>query len=54
MAGHIRAGLNTDVPPDYRRLFDHVYAQPTAQLQEQSAVVADELERDTTDPEADQ
>ncbi len=54
MAGHIRAGLNTDVPPDYRHMFDHVYAQPTAQLQEQSAVVAEEMERDTTDPEADQ
>jgi 2-oxoisovalerate dehydrogenase E1 component alpha subunit len=46
VAGHLRDGLNRDVEPDPAMLFDHVYAQPTPQLAEQAALVADELERE--------
>ncbi|MFC7532046.1 thiamine pyrophosphate-dependent dehydrogenase E1 component subunit alpha [Actinoplanes sp. GCM10030250] len=46
MAEHMRSGLNTDVVADYRDLFKHVYAEPTPQLREQEALVADELARE--------
>ncbi|MEV6305453.1 pyruvate dehydrogenase (acetyl-transferring) E1 component subunit alpha [Actinoplanes sp. NPDC051861] len=46
MAEHMRAGLNTDVVADYRDLFAYVYAEPTPQLREQQALVADELTRE--------
>ena len=45
-AAHLRDGLNRDVEPDPAMLFDHVYAQPTPQLLEQAALVADERERE--------
>jgi pyruvate dehydrogenase E1 component alpha subunit len=46
LAAHTRDGLNLDVTPDYEDLFAHVYAEPTPQLREQAAVVADELSRE--------
>ena len=46
MAERVRAGLNRDVRPDPDDLFDHVYARRTPQLEEQAAVVADELARE--------
>ena len=46
MAEHVRDGLNRDVEPDPRDLFAHVYAQPTPQLREQAAQVAEELSRE--------
>jgi pyruvate dehydrogenase E1 component alpha subunit len=46
LAAHTRNGLNLDVTPDHEDLFAHVYAEPTPQLREQAAVVADELSRE--------
>jgi 2-oxoisovalerate dehydrogenase E1 component alpha subunit len=46
VAARVRAGLNRDVPPNPADLFDHVYARRTPQLEEQAAVVADELARE--------
>jgi 2-oxoisovalerate dehydrogenase E1 component alpha subunit len=46
VADHLREGLNRDVEPDPAHLFDHVYANPTPQLEEQAALVADELARE--------
>jgi pyruvate dehydrogenase E1 component alpha subunit len=46
LATHTRDGLNIDVPPNHEDLFAHVYAEPTPQLREQAAVVADELSRE--------
>ena len=46
LATHTRDGLNVDVTPDPADLFAHVYAEPTAQLLEQAAIVADELSRE--------
>ncbi len=46
LAAHTRDGLNLDVTPDHEDLFAHVFAEPTPQLREQSAVVADELSRE--------
>jgi pyruvate dehydrogenase E1 component alpha subunit len=46
MAEHLRAGLNRDEVADYRDLFAHVYAEPTPQLREQQALIADELARE--------
>ncbi|GAB3773982.1 pyruvate dehydrogenase E1 component alpha subunit [Nocardioides ginsengisegetis] len=46
LATHVRDGLNRDVEPDPFALFAHVYAEPTPQLVEQMAVVADELSRE--------
>jgi pyruvate dehydrogenase E1 component alpha subunit len=46
MAERIRDALNTDVPPDHRDLFAHVFSTPTPQLREQAALVADELSRE--------
>ncbi len=46
LATHTRDGLNLDVPPDHADLFAHVYAEPTPQLREQAAIVADELSRE--------
>ena len=46
MAEHLRAGLNRDEVADYRDLFTHVYAEPTPQLREQQALIADELSRE--------
>ncbi len=46
LAAHTRDGLNRDVTPNHEDLFAHVYAEPTPQLREQAAVVADELSRE--------
>jgi 2-oxoisovalerate dehydrogenase E1 component alpha subunit len=46
VAERVREGLNRDVPPRPDDLFDHVYAKRTPQLEEQAAVVADELARE--------
>jgi pyruvate dehydrogenase E1 component alpha subunit len=42
----MRDGLNRDLTPDFHDLFDHVYARRTPQLDEQAALVADELDRE--------
>jgi 2-oxoisovalerate dehydrogenase E1 component alpha subunit len=46
VAAHTRDGLNTDVAPRPDDLFDHVYASRTPQLEEQAALLADELARE--------
>jgi pyruvate dehydrogenase E1 component alpha subunit len=46
LAERIRDALNTDVAPDHRDLFAYVFSEPTPQLREQAALVADELSRD--------
>ncbi|MBO1756439.1 pyruvate dehydrogenase (acetyl-transferring) E1 component subunit alpha [Allobranchiibius sp. CTAmp26] len=46
MAQHVRDGLNRDIEPDARELFAHVYAEPTPQLREQAAQVAEEASRE--------
>ncbi|MBO9521478.1 MAG: pyruvate dehydrogenase (acetyl-transferring) E1 component subunit alpha [Nocardioidaceae bacterium] len=43
VAAQVRDGLNTDVTPRPDDLFDHVYARRTPQLDEQAALLADEL-----------
>lgn len=50
VAAKLRAGLGEDVPVDPQDLFRYVFANPTAQLQEQSALVADEVARDAAGP----
>jgi pyruvate dehydrogenase E1 component alpha subunit len=49
LAERIRDALNTDIAPDHRDLFAHVFSSPTPQLREQAALVADELSRDGAD-----
>lgn len=46
VATQLREGLGQDVPVDPQELFRHVFATPTAQLNEQAALLADELTRD--------
>ncbi|GAA2712209.1 pyruvate dehydrogenase (acetyl-transferring) E1 component subunit alpha [Actinoplanes palleronii] len=46
VATHLRDGLNRDIEPNPEDLFAYVYASPTPQLREQSAVIADELSRE--------
>jgi 2-oxoisovalerate dehydrogenase E1 component alpha subunit len=46
VAAQLREGLSEDVPVDPQELFRHVFATPTPQLKEQSAMLADELARD--------
>ncbi|WP_041840927.1 pyruvate dehydrogenase (acetyl-transferring) E1 component subunit alpha [Actinoplanes friuliensis] len=46
LAAHVRDGLHRDIEPDPAKLFDHIYAEPTPQLREQAALVADELDRE--------
>ncbi|WP_229073395.1 thiamine pyrophosphate-dependent dehydrogenase E1 component subunit alpha [Actinoplanes sp. DH11] len=46
LAAGMRAGLGDEPVADYRELFAYVYAEPTPQLREQMAVVADELSRE--------
>ena len=48
VAQHTRDGLNLDVRPNHEDLFQHIYAEPTPQLREQQALVADELTRELT------
>jgi len=46
VAAAMRAGLMADNVPAPSALFENVYASPTKQLQEQAAMVAEELERE--------
>ncbi|WP_127502581.1 thiamine pyrophosphate-dependent dehydrogenase E1 component subunit alpha [Actinoplanes solisilvae] len=46
VAEHVRDGLNRDVEPDPADLFAHVYAEPTPQLREQAAQLADDQMRE--------
>jgi 2-oxoisovalerate dehydrogenase E1 component alpha subunit len=46
VAAAMREGLSVDVPANPADLFAHVYATPTPQLEEQAALVADELARE--------
>lgn len=46
VAAQLREGLSEDVPVDPQELFRHVFARQTPQLKEESAMLADELERD--------
>src|SRR6478609_2978860 len=46
VATQLREGLGEDVPVDPQELFRHVFSEPTPQLKEQSAMLADELARD--------
>jgi pyruvate dehydrogenase E1 component alpha subunit len=46
VATQLRDGLSEEVPVDPQELFRHVFAKPTPQLKEQSAMLADELARD--------
>ncbi|MEV4641411.1 pyruvate dehydrogenase (acetyl-transferring) E1 component subunit alpha [Actinoplanes sp. NPDC049548] len=43
-AGRVRTALNADVPADPRTLFDHVFAERTAQLREQRDQLVAELD----------
>ncbi|MBG6084092.1 pyruvate dehydrogenase (acetyl-transferring) E1 component subunit alpha [Zhihengliuella flava] len=46
MASQLRDGLNAEVEPDPEDLFRYVFTEPTSQLAEQQARLADELARD--------
>ena len=46
VAKTLRDGMNQDADTDPLELFNHVYSTPTAQLKEQSALLADELARE--------
>jgi pyruvate dehydrogenase E1 component alpha subunit len=52
VAAQLRDGLGEDVPVDPQDLFRYVFSTPTPQLQEQSALLADELAREAAGPEA--
>ncbi|MEU2351011.1 pyruvate dehydrogenase (acetyl-transferring) E1 component subunit alpha [Modestobacter sp. NPDC049651] len=43
LAERVRAGMSADTEPDPLELFDHVYAEPTAQLRAQRELLAEEL-----------
>ncbi|GAA1109456.1 pyruvate dehydrogenase (acetyl-transferring) E1 component subunit alpha [Nocardiopsis metallicus] len=46
VAAHMREGVNKDIEPNGAELFAHVFAEPTPQLTEQAAFLADELSRE--------
>lgn len=46
LAKRTRDGLNEDVEPNPEDLFRYVYAEPTPQLQQQYALVMDEISRE--------
>lgn len=46
VAAAMREGLMAEVNPDPQELFAHVYSEPTPQLREQSAFLAEELSRE--------
>jgi 2-oxoisovalerate dehydrogenase E1 component alpha subunit len=48
----LRDGMNAESVPTASDLFDYVYANRTPQLNEQAAMLADEIERDGLDPAA--
>jgi pyruvate dehydrogenase E1 component alpha subunit len=52
VAAQLRDGLGEDFPVDPQDLFRHVFSTPTPQLQEQSALLADELARELSGAEA--
>ncbi|MFJ5860935.1 thiamine pyrophosphate-dependent dehydrogenase E1 component subunit alpha [Pseudarthrobacter sp. NPDC092439] len=52
VATQLRDGLGQDVPVDPQDLFRHVFSSPTPQLKEQSAMLADELARETSTEES--
>ncbi|MET4589342.1 pyruvate dehydrogenase (acetyl-transferring) E1 component subunit alpha [Arthrobacter sp. 754] len=52
VATQLREGLSEDVPVDPLELFRHVFSAPTPQLQEQSAMLADELTREASSEES--
>ncbi|MFL1378767.1 MULTISPECIES: pyruvate dehydrogenase (acetyl-transferring) E1 component subunit alpha [unclassified Nocardiopsis] len=47
VAAAMREGISRDTDPHPSELFAHVYAEPTPQLKEQAAVLADELSRES-------
>ncbi|MEU0489734.1 pyruvate dehydrogenase (acetyl-transferring) E1 component subunit alpha [Nocardiopsis sp. NPDC006139] len=47
VAAAMREGISRDDDPHPSELFAHVYAEPTPQLREQAAVLADELSRES-------
>ncbi|GAA3702600.1 pyruvate dehydrogenase (acetyl-transferring) E1 component subunit alpha [Zhihengliuella alba] len=49
VASALRDGLNEEVAPDPQDLFRYVFTEPTPQLREQSALLADELARTAAD-----
>lgn len=52
VATQLRDGLSEDVPVDPQDLFRYVFAEPTPQLKEQSAMLADELARESLSEES--
>ncbi|MEV6349693.1 pyruvate dehydrogenase (acetyl-transferring) E1 component subunit alpha [Actinoplanes sp. NPDC051851] len=46
VAEHLREGIDQDLKINFQDLFAYVYSTPTTQLEEQAAVVADELSRE--------
>jgi 2-oxoisovalerate dehydrogenase E1 component alpha subunit len=48
VAAQLREGLSEEVPVEPQDLFKYVFATPTPQLKEQSALLADELSREDT------
>ena len=48
VAKQLREGLGVDTSVDPQELFRHVFSNPTPQLRQQSALLADELARDTS------
>ncbi|MFJ6078592.1 pyruvate dehydrogenase (acetyl-transferring) E1 component subunit alpha [Pseudarthrobacter sp. NPDC092419] len=52
VATQLREGLSEDVPVDPQELFRHVFSSLTPQLEEQSAMLADELVREAASEEA--
>ena len=51
VARRLREGLGEDTPVDPQDLFRFVYTEPTPQLREQAALVADEQSRDLSGKE---
>ncbi|MFD6100280.1 pyruvate dehydrogenase (acetyl-transferring) E1 component subunit alpha [Nocardiopsis flavescens] len=47
VAAAMREGISRDTDPHPSELFAHLYAEPTPQLREQAAVLADELSRES-------
>jgi pyruvate dehydrogenase E1 component alpha subunit len=52
VATQLRDGLGGDVPVDPQDLFRYVFSVPTPQLKEQSAMLADELARESLSEES--
>jgi len=52
VATQLRDGLGEDVPVDPQDLFRYVFSAPTPQLNEQSAMLADELAREASSEES--